>query len=275
MSWMDIWSRPKKSSATPPSLNSTRDRVKHCHTCGRIMSNRKDHKSQDTPAKYCSARCRSQKPGVLDQRIEDAFLGLMSGAGGAAKRRSTGDSRVIILCSEIEEIIFGSRDDPSKMYGRKKNRTARAIGGDEEEWKSVDVESDQELLDEQFAEYEEKQTGFAGKIQPSQNKTGINGSIGSEKGWVERADESPEDAFKRTEGQRIAEEREMVKRAARRGCVVGCVVDEGMERQRNGGKKDRKGSDQRTERRLCEAVMNGVVVEPSFAKGDWGVRWRE
>jgi hypothetical protein len=28
-------------------------------------------------------------------------------------------------------------------------------------------------------------------------------------------------------------------------------------------------------RRKCEAVMSGQVVEPSFAKGDWSVRWRD
>jgi hypothetical protein len=276
MSWMDSWSRPKKSSATPPPLYLTREGVKYCQSCGRVMSARKDHKSQDTPAKYCSARCRSQKPGTLDQNIEDAFLGLMSGAGGTAKRRSKGDSRVIILCSEVEEIIFGERSDPTKTSGRKKNRAARAIGGEdeEEEWKSVDMmESDKELLDSDFVAIEVARTGFAGKVRPPQNKTDINGSIGGEKGWAERIDETAEAAAKRMEGQRIAEEKEMVKRAARRGCVFGFVVDQGMEKQRNGGKKN-KGSET-AERRLCEAVMNGAVVEPSFAKGDWGIRWRE
>jgi hypothetical protein len=28
-------------------------------------------------------------------------------------------------------------------------------------------------------------------------------------------------------------------------------------------------------RRKCEALMNGSVVEPSFAKGNWAIRWRE
>jgi hypothetical protein len=239
------------------------------------MSARKDHKSQDTPAKYCSARCRSQKPGILDQSIEDAFLGLLSGAGGTLKRRSKGDSRVIILCSEVEEIIFGSRDDPTKTHGRKKNRAPRAIGGSEEEWKSVDMESDEDLLNEkEFAALEIARTGFAGKVRPPQSKTDINGSIGGEKGWAERTDETADDLFKRREGQRIAEEKEMVKRAARRGCVFGFVVDSGMEKQRIGGKKDKKEAE-KEERRLCEAVMNGAVVEPSYAKGDWGIRWRE
>jgi hypothetical protein len=46
----------------------------------------------------------------------------------------------------------------------------------------------------------------------------------------------------------------MVRSAARRGVVFGFLVGEGSE-----------------ERRKCEAVMNGIVVEPSFAKGDWSI----
>jgi hypothetical protein len=49
----------------------------------------------------------------------------------------------------------------------------------------------------------------------------------------------------------------MVRKAARRGCAFGFTV-EGEE-----------------EKKKCEAVMKGVVVESSFAKGEWGVRWRE
>jgi hypothetical protein len=49
----------------------------------------------------------------------------------------------------------------------------------------------------------------------------------------------------------------MVRKAARRGCAFGFVVDGAGER------------------RKCEAVMKGVVVEASFAKGEWGIRWRE
>ncbi|CCF41471.1 hypothetical protein CH063_11737 [Colletotrichum higginsianum] len=69
-----------------------------------------------------------------------------------------------------------------------------------------------------------------------------------------RTDEMRE---KRAEGQRRAHEREMVRCAARRGVVFGFLVDG------------------RDERRKCEAVMQGKVVEPSYAKGDWAVRWRE
>lgn len=34
-------------------------------------------------------------------------------------------------------------------------------------------------------------------------------------------------------------------------------------------------SPQETPRRKCEALMNGQVVEPSFANGNWATRWRD
>tara|TARA_R110002003_G_scaffold127_3_gene11876 strand:- start:506 stop:1459 length:954 start_codon:yes stop_codon:yes gene_type:complete len=104
----------------------------------------------------------------------------------------------------------------------------------------------------------------SGKIRPPQAQNDVNGSVGGEKGWAERIEETDDMKAKRREGQRRADEREMVRRAARRGCAFGFAV-EGEERE---GEKDGG-------RRKCEAVMKGAVVEASFAKGEWGVRWRE
>merc|ERR1712093_536394 len=64
----------------------------------------------------------------------------------------------------------------------------------------------------------------------------------------ERIEETNEMKEKRREGQRIAEEREIVRKAARRGCAFGFVADGGTEEK---GKK--------SERRMCEAVMKGAV----------------
>jgi hypothetical protein len=41
------------------------------------------------------------------------------------------------------------------------------------------------------------------------------------------------------------------------------------------GKDDEDGEPKLEGRRMCEAVMHGAVVEPSYAKGDWSIRWRE
>lgn len=101
------------------------------------------------------------------------------------------------------------------------------------------------------------------RIRPPQSVSEVNGSVGGEKGRAERADETGEMLDKRREGLRRARQREMVRCAARRGVVFGFGGGGG------GGEGEAGG------RRKCEAVMSGKVVEPSFAKGDWSVRWRE
>lgn len=289
---MDSWSRPSKSQAVPPPLYLTNPDTKYCHTCGRTISPRKSHKTESTtPAKYCSSRCRSSKPGILERRIESAFVALLEGKKefdneeisesvlelvkerGKGKGRGKGEHRVIVPCSAVETLIFGSRNDENKVFGRKKNRASRAIGGGEKEWKSVDMESDNDEDTTQNSEGELVQfttVGFAGKVRPPQAKTDINASVGGEKGWAERTEETTEAAEKRREGQRIADEKEMVKKAARRGCVFGFDAPSSDEQIKKSNVESLEGG-----KKLCEAVMNGVVVEPSFAKGDWGIRWRE
>ena len=68
----------------------------------------------------------------------------------------------------------------------------------------------------------------------------------------------------REQGMRRARQREMVRQAARRGVAFGFLL-------RPGGVAE-EGS---IRRRRVEAVQGGRVVESSFAKGEWGVRWRE
>ncbi|KAK7983184.1 cysteinyl-tRNA synthetase [Apiospora arundinis] len=140
------------------------------------------------------------------------------------------------------------------------------------------------------------------RVRPPQSVSQVNGSVGGEKGRAERLDESEASLQKRMAGQRRAREREMVRCAARRGVVFGFAVapeddadhhhqPEDPEEMNGKGKKQKKkhakksslgssgthdGEDgTREKRRLCEAVMNGKVVEPSFAKGNWSIRWRE
>jgi hypothetical protein len=123
-------------------------------------------------------------------------------------------------------------------------------------------------------------------IRPPQRASDVNGSIGGEKGWAERKDETAEELEKRTAGQRRAEEREMVRRAARRACAFGLRVKALPDSTGDGVPKSKRRKDRAQEvekneanaseqRRKCEAVMSGAVVEASFAKGDWAIRWRE
>lgn len=117
-----------------------------------------------------------------------------------------------------------------------------------------------------------------GRVRPPQSESDVNGSIGGEKGWAERINETPEMLQKRRDGQRRAEEKEMVKCAARRAVVFGLessrvLAGEGKKGKK--GKDDDDGEPKQQGRRMCEAVMHGAVVEPSYAKGDWSIRWRE
>lgn len=334
MSWMDSWSRPNKHAATPPPLYLTvGDSVPYCHTCGRVISDRKKHGGSEV--KYCSSRCRNSKPGITDRKIEAAFAALLNGASPESlkageeqdqpqeqaskdgkhdkkhKKKSSkstkGDQRITIDCQTVEEVVFQREKDPEKVYGRRKNRKARFVVEKPEDWKSVDMvdnpvsrpaqpKAPTSLTSEDYnddtvseAESLEQEGGIvleetkalsssatnpdattssflpdtieygygSGKVRPPQDLNDVNGSVGGEKGWAERQEETDEQKLKRREGQHRAEQREMVRKAARRGCAFGFAT-EGEE-----------------EKKKCEAVMKGTVVEASFAKGEWGVRWRE
>ena len=325
MSWMDSWSRPSKHAVVPPPLYllPRGEATPYCHSCGRVISSRKTQTSKaKTSVKYCSDRCRHHKPGSLERQIEDTFVALLDGATPllpaqaldaslpepdiekvaelrktSQPKRAKGDPRFVVPCGIVEAFVFGLRNDPDKVHGRKKNRAPRGII-DKGEWKSVDMEDNTPMLDPESEEsLDESYPGDitlkdsipfgAGKVRPPQSKSDVNGSIGGEKGWAERVEETAAAEEKRQEGQKWAERREMVRSAARRGVVFGFVVqgdvDRGgeMKAMHKKGKKKKleedegKAADQTERRRKCEAIMNDAVVEPSFAKGEWGVRWRE
>ncbi|KAK2039351.1 hypothetical protein LZ31DRAFT_476810 [Colletotrichum somersetense] len=299
MSWMDSWSRPSKSQATPAPfyLLPNGDATPYCRTCGRVISSRRStaaSKAAKTAeakpeAKYCSSRCRGQKPGRLDKEIERAFVRFLQGeeeVDGAKNKKVKGDTRTLVPCDLVESRVFGDRQDPEKVYGRRKNRASRVIRGNENldsDDEAVDIrdapprddrhEGDdpgEEVIDEMLglgrARSAEQldpvvqaslSVRSGTRVRPPQTQSQVNGSVGGEKGRAERTEETDEMREKRAEGQRRAHERELVRCAARRGVVFGFLVD---------------GKD---ERRKCEAVMQGKVVEPSYAKGDWAVRWRE
>lgn len=133
------------------------------------------------------------------------------------------------------------------------------------------------------------------RVRPPQSQSEVNGSIGGEKGWAEKIEESPEMLQKRREGQKRADERELVRCAARRLCAFGVSTDglvgeedvkdkgakpkrkeKGRGKRKSGIFGDSEGDGEGEEKRKkCEAIMNGNVVEASYAKGGWGIRWRE
>jgi hypothetical protein len=210
------------------------------------------------------------------------------------KKKAKGDPRIVIECSDVQALVFGVEKDPDKVFGRKRNRAARGIQEKPEDWRSVDMvddpepkalstDGDADLTVSDTSTFDDDGTaggillasaeGYGGgKVRPPQTKSDVNGSVGGEKGWAERIDETEDIKSKRREGQRKAEEKEMVKRAARRGCAFGFSV-QGQDSQHDNLKSKGKGAGE--VRRRCEAVMKGAAAEASFAKGEWGIRWRE
>lgn len=296
MSWMDSWSRPTKSQAVPAPFYLTDVDTPYCQTCGRVISSRKSQKKTETEVKYCSERCRRNKPKPRDRDIEQKIVALLDGKKdsgiektAAYSRLIKGDGRLIITCDEIEEAVFGSRYDPTKVFGRRKNRATRAIGGKPGEWTSIDMEDESSDDLEELQPVSDDGTPSAGThVRPPQLESDVNFSVGGERGHQEKIEETPEALAKRLAGQKRAMEREMVRRAARRAVIFGFALPEvplAEPVEEENGRKSKKAKSKKagnpdlkpvTARRMCEALMSGgTVVEPSFAKGNWSIRWRE
>ncbi|KAM0544716.1 hypothetical protein ACHAPJ_011703 [Fusarium lateritium] len=288
MSWMDSWSRPSKSQATPAPfyLLPGGEATPYCHSCGRVISTRRTTATAktNTPVKYCSSRCRTQKPGKLDRELEKAFVKLLGaeegaspdtkkptkgGASGKHKKgkNSKGDNRILVSCSAAEELVFGPNRTSMEITDEEDHSDNETPQVSEPTQASVDPPSSEEDMD--LAGNLKDDNHIDGdvlarlsvrsgtRIRPPQSVSEVNGSVGGEKGRAERIQETEAMLEKRKQGQKRAKEREMTKCAARRGVVFGFAVSEDGEK------------------RLCEAVMSGKVVKPSFAKGDWAIRWRE
>ncbi|KAK5069516.1 hypothetical protein LTS08_008716 [Lithohypha guttulata] len=233
MSWMDSWSRPNKQSATPPPLYLTSEDVKYCLACGRVISDRKSHQKNNV-VKYCSDGCRKRRVGPVDRKIDSTILALLNGQkeSGIEKidvksRFRKGDHRNIIFCDEIEDIVFPGHSQKLAVA----KPVAEATKEDDEDPYAIPNDED---LDSQGN-------------RPNPAGPGLEET--------------------RREGQKRADEREMVRRAARRAVVFGFPIDTD---EAPAQKPSEDGP-----RRKCEALMNGKVVEPSFAKGNWCIRWRE
>ena len=257
-------------------------------------------KGSSTEAKFCRVKCSRNKPsstlGSLNVRIETAIEALLQGQTPDAvyrgeqndavqtkvlkRRGKKGDPRVVVKMSNIETAALGRSLDFATSNARREKQ-AKDRAADLEEFQSVDMvdsTSETELETTGDPGINEPKDGnvdqrgevpfSVSRVRPAQSQSEVNGSIGGEKSWVERGGETPEMLQKRLEGQKRAEERELVRNAARRAVVFGLSNNRSFTR-------NEQVRYQAGEMRRCEALMNGKVVEPSFAKGDWCIRWRE
>ncbi|KAK5169194.1 uncharacterized protein LTR77_006503 [Saxophila tyrrhenica] len=191
----------------------------------------------------------------------------------------------MVQLSEVETAFYGDRSDPRKVYGRRKNRAFRGVV--EKEFKSVDMLDEgataerpskglavDSLLDDgsegsdgSIPGQERFETsGVSLRIRPPQVKSDVNFSVGGERGWAEKIEETPEMQQKRVEGTRRAEEKEAVKQMARRAVVFGLPAshsggsarEEGRSAKRKSKRRERHevGSEGEEPRvRKCEALM--------------------
>ena len=179
------------------------------------------------------------------------------------KGRAKGDARRVVLCGEVQKVVFG---DNCGSEEKARNKRGVVI----KEWKSVDMEDtdptllaeedpwDSENVDEgdevggvpiHLPSEEETTTSH----QSSQQPTSHNPADNFYRTANDNVSIGEDEAVRRKAGMLRAEQRELVRQAARRGVAFGF---EG-------------------ERRGVEAIQGKRVVEASFAKGEWGVRWRE
>ena len=250
--------------------------------CLTVPGSRKSAKAKTTTVKYCSDRCRNRKPGARDKKIEQVIVALLNGDDdsgiektGAEGRKIKGDRRVVVTMDEIEEIAFDRPKDPEKVFGRNKDRRKRGVP-EKGEWQSIDMEGSDPVNDDENDEVAFQEVK-GDHIRPSQLESEVNFSVGGERGRQERIAEDERMKERRDEGQRRTEEKEMVRRAARRGVVFGFIVESAG----SGGAKVARGVQaegggvELGVRKKCEALMNASVVEPSYAKGNWSLRWRE
>lgn len=197
-----------------------------------LQATRKSHTIQSTPQKYCSDRCRREKPRLApstENDIEQTFLRLL---GDGRERR-------IVKCEDVERAVFAkTRTDDDGASGD--DVELLSAGGPEEDGHSSDA-----------GEEAEDDDGGGGGVRLPSNMAPAATSISTKAKSDDRPHKTP-----REWGMQKAREREMVRRAARRGVAFGFEMEEGKSRR-------------------VEAVQRGRVVESSFAKGEWGVRWRE
>lgn len=310
MSWMDSCSRPSKHQSVPAPfyLLPGGETTPYCHSCGRVINSRRKAQpsakedADKSPVKYCSASCRGRKPGKVDREIEGVFLRFLQGEErpssldegskraqkskkGSGGKRAKGDQRFLIPCDEVEKFIFGPTDGGGSSAGSGSEDNHEGEGEGEGEGESGTaamtapgatsseprdmvlnsgtlinpIEDGAPSIDGDVLARMSVRSGT--RIRPPQSTSEVNGSVGGEKGRAERIDETDEMLERRRQGQKKARQREMVRCAARRAVVFGLVTGDGQ------GEGET--------RRKCEAVMSGKVVEPSFAKGRWSIRWRE
>lgn len=176
----------------------------------------------------------------MEGRIEAGFVRLLGAGEG-----------VVVMCGVVEAMGFG--DGTGDEEGR-----GEATGKGEEMEEAGEV--DEELSDDGGVDLPRSPPLPALKITGNETRT--------------------DETDSRRAGLQRAHYREKVRQAARRGCAFGFLVGDDIKTagedeagQVAGEKKGKVVKGEGRRMRKVEAVQGSRVVEASFAKGEFGVRW--
>lgn len=201
----------------------------------------------------------------MDKKIDRTILAMLEGHEDSGldmhavqSRFKKGDRRIMITMNEVERVAF--------------DRTSHDA-------EDPDPRTDEDFDDEDMQKYlarNKRETEDDG-AEDSDSDQGVSLSSSEPAGKPQAVLEGDQ---KRLAGQKKADEREMVRRSARRAVVFGFPV-QAEAASLTTPAKSKKGSkamiapEELPTRRYCEALMNGKLVDPSFAKGNWSIRWRD
>ena len=171
------------------------------------------------------------------------FVELLGGGEQGASRR-------VVACEDVEARIFGGLARASSLN----SSDNREFGG-------------------------ESESDTAASDQTSDDDEGGGVSLGEYLAPTEPFKKQPlivENLTPQQLGRQRAANREKVRQAARRGTIFGFRVHalEPTDTSLPSQQTEDSNSD-RSRRRKVEAVQGGRIVEASFAKGPWGVRWKD
>ena len=145
----------------------------------------------------------------------------------------------VVKCEEVERMVFGTTRTEGGVCSEDEELSSGAGRPGDKGQSDMEVEAEED--DGGVRLPPEMESPIAPAITTSKKPDAANRLQGSG----------------RERGMQKAKEREMVRRAARRGVAFGFLEEIGE-----------------AKRRKVEAVQGGRVVESSFAKGEWGVRWK-
>ncbi|WWC63955.1 uncharacterized protein I303_106561 [Kwoniella dejecticola CBS 10117] len=227
--------RPKSKAPAPaPAGSSSSTGQGYCHSCGRLLP--REDKNDPTPRKYCSATCRSHSKSTY---LRDIRTELIRTFHHLLESNSTShfNVRKTGKGNQVGRIILCSEAEKAVFAPQTKDKAKDEVedGGHGFEDSSCPGSADTSK------EHEENKD----EVNDNDSNDGLTSDRPSKTFMATSSNISP------------SEQREEARRAARRLVAFG-FSSQGIP----------------TENRAVEAVQNGKVVETSFAKGEWGIRWK-